>query len=169
MRSDPTPEGRPAGPVDPEGKVVARHRSPQGRRTHLGLPLPPLPAAAGAGGGGRMAAPASAGVVSAPRVIAAVLAGGALAAAGQTALTRALPVAADGANMLKLSVQELVGTTAATTAGDATGTAQATGAVPTVAPLVTLPQTRLSAGAARNDRGGGEKTAACASVRRDSG
>ena len=41
MRSDPTPEGRPAGPVDPEGKVVARHRSPQGRRTHLGLPLPP--------------------------------------------------------------------------------------------------------------------------------
>ena len=139
MRSDPTPEGRPAGPVDPEGKVVARHRSPQGRRTHLGLPLPPLPAAAGAGGGGRLAAPASAGVVSAPRVIAAVLAGGALAAAGQTALTRALPVATDGANMLKLSVQELVGTAAATTAGDAAGTAQATGAVPTVAPLVTLP------------------------------
>ena len=86
-----------------------------------------------------MAAPASVGVVSAPRVIAAVLAGGALAAAGQTALTRALPVATDGANMLKLSVQELVGTAAACSAGDAAGTAHATGAVPTVAPLVTLP------------------------------
>ena len=139
MRSDPTPEGRPAGPVDPEGKVVARHRSPQGRRTHLGLPLPPLPAAAGAGGGGRIAAPVSGGVVSAPRVIAAVLAGGALAAAGQTALTRALPVATDGANMLKLSVQELVGTGAATTAGDTAGAAQAARAGSIVAPLVTLP------------------------------
>ena len=107
MRSDPTPEGRPAGPVDPEGKVVARHRSPQGRRTHLRLPLPPVVAAAGAGGGAH-AASVPAGVVIGPRVIAAVLAGGALAAAGQTALTRALPVATDGANMLKLSVQELV-------------------------------------------------------------
>jgi murein DD-endopeptidase MepM/ murein hydrolase activator NlpD len=86
-----------------------------------------------------MAAPISAGVVSAPRVIAAVLAGGALAAAGQTALTRALPVATDGANMLKLSVQELVGTGAATTAGDTTGAAQAARAGSTVAPLVTLP------------------------------
>ncbi len=82
-----------------------------------------------------MAAPASAGVVSAPRVIAAVLAGGALAAAGQTALTRALPVATDGANMLKLSVQELVGTGAATTAG----AAQAARAGSIVAPLITLP------------------------------
>jgi murein DD-endopeptidase MepM/ murein hydrolase activator NlpD len=66
-------------------------------------------------------------------VIAAVLAGGALAAAGQTALTRALPVATDGANMLKLSVQELVG--ARPSAADATATAPAA-----VAPLVTLPQ-----------------------------
>lgn len=119
---------------------MARHRSPQGRRTHLGLPLPPLAAAAGAGGG-RLAAPASAGVVSAPRVIAVVLAGGALAAAGQTALTHTLPVATDGANVLKLSVQELVGTAATTTAADAAATAQAGGAVPPVAPLVTLPAT----------------------------
>lgn len=117
---------------------MARHRSPQGRRTHLGLPLPPLPAAAGAGGG-RLAAPASVGVVFAPRVIAAVLAGGALAAAGQTALTRTLPVATDGANMLKLSVQQLAGTAATTTAADAAATAQAGGAVSPVAPLVTLP------------------------------
>jgi hypothetical protein len=81
-----------------------------------------------------MAVPASAGVISAPRMIAAVLAGGALAAAGQTALTRTLPVATDGANMLKLSVQELVGT-AATTAGDTGGTTRTAA----VAPLVTLP------------------------------
>jgi murein DD-endopeptidase MepM/ murein hydrolase activator NlpD len=91
--------------VDPEGKVVARHRSPQGRRTHLQLPLPPVAAAAGAGVAGHVAAPA----VLAPRIIAAVLAGGTLAAAGQTALSHTLPAATDGANMLKLSVQEFVG------------------------------------------------------------
>ncbi len=85
-----------------------------------------------------MAVPASAGVISAPRMIAAVLASGALAAAGQTALTRALPVATDGANILKLSVQELVGT-AVTTAGDTAGTAHTAGTDPAVAPLVTLP------------------------------
>ena len=128
MRSYPTPEGRPAGPVDPEGKVVARHRSPQGRRTHLGLPLPPVAAAAGAGGGVRVASPPVASVLG-PRLIAALLAGGALAAAGQTALTRALPVATDGANMLKLGVQELVGRTSA-----ADGSA-AVVAPPVVAPL----------------------------------
>jgi murein DD-endopeptidase MepM/ murein hydrolase activator NlpD len=72
-------------------------------------------------------------------VIAAVLAGGALAAAGQTALTRALPVATDGANMLKLSVQELVGPAAATTAGDLAGTLHTAATGPAVAPLVTLP------------------------------
>ena len=86
-----------------------------------------------------MAVPASAGVISAPRMIAAVLAGGALAAAGQTALTRALPVATDGANMLKLSVQELVGTAPRPRPATPAGTAQATAAVPAVAPLVTLP------------------------------
>jgi murein DD-endopeptidase MepM/ murein hydrolase activator NlpD len=70
-------------------------------------------------------------------VILAVLAGGALAAAGQTALTRALPVAADGANMLKLSVQELVGTPSSA----AVGPADTTAAVPAaVAPLVALPE-----------------------------
>jgi len=132
MRSYPTPEGRPAGPVDPEGKVVARHRSPQGRRTHLGLPLPPVAAAAGAGGGGRAVSPPAAGVLG-PRLIAALLAGGALAAAGQTALTRALPVATDGANMLKLGVQELVGRTSA-----ADGRADVVAAPPVVAPLAAV-------------------------------
>ena len=113
---------------------MARHRSPQGRRTHLRLPLPPVVVAAGAGGGAH-AASVPAGVVIGPRVIAAVLAGGALAAAGQTALTRALPVATDGANMLKLSVQEFMG---AQSSPDATATALAAPAA--VAPLVTLPE-----------------------------
>ena len=108
---------------------MARHRSPQGRRTHLGLPLPPVAAAAGAGGGGRAVYPPAAGVLG-PRLIAALLAGGALAAAGQTALTRALPVATDGANMLKLGVQELVGRTSA-----AGGPADVVAARPAVAPL----------------------------------
>jgi murein DD-endopeptidase MepM/ murein hydrolase activator NlpD len=46
----------------------------------------------------------------APRVIATVLAGGALAAAGQAALSQTLPLASDGANVLKLGVQEFLGT-----------------------------------------------------------
>jgi murein DD-endopeptidase MepM/ murein hydrolase activator NlpD len=45
----------------------------------------------------------------APRVITTLLAGGALAAAGQAALSHTLPVASDGANVLRLTVQELVG------------------------------------------------------------
>jgi murein DD-endopeptidase MepM/ murein hydrolase activator NlpD len=70
-------------------------------------------------------------------VVAAVLAGGALAAAGQTALTHALPVATDGANMLKLSVQELVGAPPSA----AVDPVDATAAVPAaVAPLVALPE-----------------------------
>jgi murein DD-endopeptidase MepM/ murein hydrolase activator NlpD len=111
---------------------VARHRSPQGRRTHLRLPLPPVAAAAGAGGAGYVTTSASMSAVVAPRVIAAVLAGGALAAAGQAALSQALPVAADGANMLKLSVQELVGTAPA---ADSSAAAEPV----VVAPLVSLP------------------------------
>jgi murein DD-endopeptidase MepM/ murein hydrolase activator NlpD len=43
-------------------------------------------------------------------VIATVLAGGALAAAGQAALTRSLPLATDGANVLRTGVHELLGT-----------------------------------------------------------
>jgi murein DD-endopeptidase MepM/ murein hydrolase activator NlpD len=93
---------------------VARHRSPQGRRTHLGLPLPPVAAAAGAGGGGALAsAPGSS---LAPRVVATVLAGGVLAAAGQAALGHALPLTSDGTNVLRLGVQELLGTSGASPA-----------------------------------------------------
>ena len=112
---------------------MARHRSPQGRRTHLRLPLPPLTAAAGAGGGARAVA-APGGTVVGPRVIAAVLAGGTLAAAGQTALSQAVPAATDGVNMLKVGVQELVGARPATEVAEA-----ATAAAP-VAPLVMLPE-----------------------------
>ncbi len=84
---------------------MARHRSPQGRRAHLGLPLPSVVVAAGAGGGALASSPGS----SAPRVIATVLAGGALAAVGQTALTEALPLAADGTDVLKVGVQQFLG------------------------------------------------------------
>jgi murein DD-endopeptidase MepM/ murein hydrolase activator NlpD len=92
--------------VDPEGKVVARHRSPSGRRAHLGLPLSAVPAAAGAGGGAaRPRSHAASSTVaslaeltaSAPlRVVAAVVAGGAIAAAGQQALDGTLPSVLDG-------------------------------------------------------------------------
>lgn len=119
---------------------MARHRSPQGRRTHLRLPLPPVAAAAGAGGGGRVVSSAPAGAVVGPRVIAAVLAGGALAAAGQAALTRALPVATDGANMLKLSVQELVSGNSAAPGVETAVDPADTPAASVVAPLVTLPE-----------------------------
>jgi hypothetical protein len=63
----PTPRGMSGRAVGPEGKVVARHRSPQGRRTHLGLPLPPVAAAAGAGGPALASNPPSS---LAPRVVA---------------------------------------------------------------------------------------------------
>jgi murein DD-endopeptidase MepM/ murein hydrolase activator NlpD len=102
----PTPRGTSGRVVDPEGKVVARHRSPQGRRSHLGLPLPPVMAAAGAGAHA-LASPFPSSLV--PRMVATVVAGGALAAAGQAALGHALPAATEGANVLKLGVQELLG------------------------------------------------------------
>jgi murein DD-endopeptidase MepM/ murein hydrolase activator NlpD len=43
-------------------------------------------------------------------VVATLLAGGALAAAGQAVLSHTVPLAADGTNVLRLSVQELIGT-----------------------------------------------------------
>ena len=106
MGADPTPHGASGRAVDPEGKVVARHRSPQGRRLHLGLPLPLVAVAAGAGGGRAHAA--TPGVPLVPRMIATVLAGSALAAAGQAALGRSLPGADDGAAVLATGAQELL-------------------------------------------------------------
>ncbi|MGI5132656.1 M23 family metallopeptidase [Pseudonocardia sp. CA-107938] len=86
---------------------MARHRSPSGRRAHLGLPLTAALAAAGAGGGAtrphsraanRVAATPFAEVVASTplRAVAAVVAGGALAAAGQQALDGSLPAVLDG-------------------------------------------------------------------------
>ena len=109
-RSAPHPRaGRPAGSSgDPEGKVVARHRSPKGRRAHLGPPLTAAWAAAGVGGAHR-SIPVQQLTSSTPaRLVATVVAGGALAATAQHALSQTLPVVADGA-ALRGAVEELVG------------------------------------------------------------
>jgi murein DD-endopeptidase MepM/ murein hydrolase activator NlpD len=87
---------------------VARHRSPQGRRTHLGPPLSAAWAAAGVGGAHR-STPVQQLTSSTPaRIVATVVAGGALAATAQHALAQTLPVAADGA-ALRVAVEELIG------------------------------------------------------------
>jgi murein DD-endopeptidase MepM/ murein hydrolase activator NlpD len=87
---------------------VARHRSPQGRRAHLGPPLSAPVAAAGVGAHRSVSVPQLPSSLPV-RLVATVVAGGALAAAGQHALTEALPLAADGANVLRLGVEELLG------------------------------------------------------------
>ncbi|MEJ3656332.1 M23 family metallopeptidase [Actinomycetes bacterium KLBMP 9759] len=127
---------------------MARHRSPSGRRAHLGPPLSAMMAAAGVGGGGARSVsmhklpsspfPALKALASSPsassmpaRFVAMALAGGAVAAAGQHALAEALPAATDGANQLRLGVQQLLG--GATTAQGAAALADEA-AVP-VAPV----------------------------------
>lgn len=93
---------------------MARHRSPEGRRAHLGPPLSAMLVAAGAGGGAHRSLPLSQLASSSPaRLVATVLAGGTLAAAGQHVLAETLPRAADGANVLRLGVEEMVGGAAA--------------------------------------------------------
>ncbi len=92
---------------------MSRHRSPQGRRAHLGPPLFALPATAGVGAARSVPQP----TLGLPvRFVATVVAGGALAAAGQQALVAALPAATDGANVLRLSVEQLLGEVSATPA-----------------------------------------------------
>jgi murein DD-endopeptidase MepM/ murein hydrolase activator NlpD len=87
---------------------VARHRSPQSRHAHLGLPLSAALAAAGAGGAHR-STPVQQLTSSLPaRFVATVVAGGALAASAQHALAQTLPAAADGA-ALRVAVEELFG------------------------------------------------------------
>ncbi|WP_433555675.1 M23 family metallopeptidase [Pseudonocardia xinjiangensis] len=91
---------------------MARHRSPQGRRAHLGPPLPAVMAAAGVGGGAHRSISLPQLTPSLPvRFVATVVAGGAVAAAGQHALAEALPAAADGANVLRIGVNELLSST----------------------------------------------------------
>jgi murein DD-endopeptidase MepM/ murein hydrolase activator NlpD len=87
---------------------VARHRSPQGRRAHLGPPLSAPVAAAGAGGAHRSIPVQQLTPSLSARFVVTVMAGGALAATTQHALTQTLPVAADGA-ALRAAVEGLVG------------------------------------------------------------
>ncbi len=106
--------------------VVSRHRSPQGRRAHHGPPLTALAAAAGAGGAHRSVSLPQ--VVSTPvRAVAVLIAGGAMAAAGQHALTTALPAISDGTSALRVSLDRAVGLTP-------TGSSPTTAAVAPVAP-----------------------------------
>jgi murein DD-endopeptidase MepM/ murein hydrolase activator NlpD len=97
---------------------VARHRSPKGRRAHLGPPLTAAWAAAGVGGAHR-SIPVQQLTSSTPaRLVATVVAGGALAATAQHALSQTLPVVADGA-ALRGAVEELVGGVELTSASSA--------------------------------------------------
>ena len=97
---------------------MARHRSPKGRRAHLGPPLTAAWAAAGVGGAHR-SIPVQQITSSTPaRLVATVVAGGALAATAQHALSQTLPVLADGA-ALRGAVEELVGGVELTSASSA--------------------------------------------------
>jgi murein DD-endopeptidase MepM/ murein hydrolase activator NlpD len=97
---------------------VARHRSPKGRRAHLGPPLTAAWAAAGVGGAHR-SIPVQQLTSSTPaRLVATVVAGGALAATAQHALSQTLPVVADGA-ALRGAVEELIGGVELTSASSA--------------------------------------------------
>jgi murein DD-endopeptidase MepM/ murein hydrolase activator NlpD len=88
---------------------VARHRSPSGRRAHLGPPLSLAMATAGVGGAHRSTpAPKLTSSLSI-RLAATVVAGGAVAATGQHVLATALPAVADGASALSLGINGLVG------------------------------------------------------------
>jgi murein DD-endopeptidase MepM/ murein hydrolase activator NlpD len=105
--------------------VVSRHRSPQGRRARLGLPLSAVPAAAGAGGAHR-SVPLAQLTPSLPvRFVATAVAGGILVAAGEHALADALPPTADGANVLRLGVDGLLGVTPANAAAPSVSDAAA--------------------------------------------
>src|SRR5690606_39835527 len=95
----PPPDGPPAPPSgtsgrvveDPEGKVVARHRSPQGRHAHLGPPLSAALAAAGVGGAHR-SIPVQQLTSSLPaRFVATVVAGGAPPRTAPPALSQTVP------------------------------------------------------------------------------
>jgi len=103
---------------------VARHRSPQGRHAHLGPPLSAALAAAGVGGAHR-SIPVQQLTSSLPaRFVATVVAGGALAATAQHALSQTVPAVADGA-ALRVAVEELLGTEPASEPADTFDTAGA--------------------------------------------
>jgi murein DD-endopeptidase MepM/ murein hydrolase activator NlpD len=119
---------------------VARHRSPKGRRAHLGPPLTAAWAAAGVGGAHR-SIPVQQLTSSTPaRLVATVVVGGALAATAQHALSQTLPVVADGA-ALRGAVEELVGgvelTSESSAALDVTDAPAAAAFTPVVSESVT--------------------------------
>ena len=122
---------------------MARHRSPQGRRAHLGPPLSAALATAGAGGAGSVPLPQSASPAwstsSLPvRFVATAVAGTALAAAGQHMLVQAVPMASDGAAALRLGINELLGSGTAAPAASL-DTAATIGVAAAAAPLVAEP------------------------------
>ncbi|TQM10767.1 M23 family metallopeptidase [Pseudonocardia kunmingensis] len=113
---------------------MARHRSPQGRRAHLGPPLSAAMAAAGVGGAHR-SIPVPQLTSSLPaRFVATAVVGSALAATAQHALAETLPDAADTA-ALRVAVEEMIGTSARAEVADVADTVIA----PAVAPV--LPET----------------------------
>jgi murein DD-endopeptidase MepM/ murein hydrolase activator NlpD len=88
---------------------VARHRSPSGRRAHLGPPLSLGMATAGVGGAHRSTPAPQLTPSLSIRLVATVVAGGAVAATGQHVLATALPAVADSASALSLGINGLIG------------------------------------------------------------
>lgn len=146
-RPAPTPTGWSTGLEISEGQVVARHRSPVSRRAHLGFSPSVMSAAAGTGGAYRLAALPQ--VDSSPRasalsvrIMAAAVAGSALAATAQMVLTEALPSVLDGDDVFLLGIGEPF------TSGGAVAPEAAVpdpalidaGAVPARAPMLREPQ-----------------------------
>lgn len=142
--------------------VVSRHRSPQGRRAHHGPSLPALAAAAGAGGAHRSVSLPQ--VVSTPvRAVAALIAGGALAAAGQHALTTALPTISDGTNALRVSLDRAVGVTPTGSSSDpAVAPVPPEPAVADAASLIKTAELKKAVGAVRPGATAGAALAALA-------
>jgi murein DD-endopeptidase MepM/ murein hydrolase activator NlpD len=137
---------------------VARHRSPKGRRAHLGPPLSAMAAAAGVGGGAHRSVSASRLTPSlAFRFIATALSGGALAATAHHALAEALPRAADE---LSNSVDEVLGTRVAASTVLETVSSAAVPAVDVVAPEPVVADAAALVKAADLHRAAAEVTAA---------
>jgi murein DD-endopeptidase MepM/ murein hydrolase activator NlpD len=142
--------------------VVSRHRSPKGRRAHHGPPLSALVAAAGAGGAHRSVSLPQ--VVSTPvRAVAALIAGGALAAAGQHALTTALPTISDATFALRVSLDRAVGLTPTGSSSDpAVAPVSPEPAVADAASLIKAAELKKAAGAASPGATAGAALAALA-------
>jgi murein DD-endopeptidase MepM/ murein hydrolase activator NlpD len=127
----------------PDGEGGGRHRAPPSGAFELAFPVAAL--AAAGGGGGAHRAPALTIAPLSPqvgvRLIATVVAGGAVAAGGHAVLTEVVPLAAEGAASLRVGVERMVGTLPAETVVAAPVVTLApvvldTPAAPDAAPLV---------------------------------